>query len=127
MRRKNTILSNPYLYLILTVICRSINPLFFKKAAITLDDYTLMAMVSNVFFIISFALFFIRAITWQITLSKLPLAFAYPFMSVAYITMLAGGYFLYDEKVTVFNIIGTIGIILGLVLMTVGKKGGRNA
>jgi multidrug transporter EmrE-like cation transporter len=127
MSRKNKILSNPYLYLILTMICRSINPLFFKKAAITLDDYSLASMISNVFLLISFALFSIRAITWQITLSKLSLAFAYPFMSVAYITMLAGGYFLYDEKVTVFNIIGTIGIILGLVLMTTGKEKGKNA
>jgi drug/metabolite transporter (DMT)-like permease len=127
MNRKNKILTNPYLYLFLTVVCRSLNPLFFKKAAITLDDYTLMAMISNVFLLISFALFSIRAITWQITLSKLSLAFAYPFMSVAYITMLAGGHFLYDEKVTIFNIIGTIGIILGLVLMTIGKERGRNA
>lgn len=114
--------ASPYLYLGVSIALRSINLILFKQASITLDSFTFLDIITNVFFLISFMLFFLRSFTWQMTLSLLPLYFAYPFISIAYLVMLAAGYFIFGEPVQWFHLLGAAFIIGGLYLMVDPNK-----
>lgn len=108
---------NPFYFLVLTVIFRSLNPILFKKAAISLNEFTFLNIITNIFYLASFGIFFLRALTWQITLSNYTLSYAYPFMSLSFVVILATGYFLFEEKVYWNNVVGSAFIIIGTIIM----------
>ena len=63
----------------------------------------------------------IYAILWQQILKKLPLTIAYVNKSTTIIWSMIIGFFLFKEKVTIFNIIGAIVVIIGIIVMIKGE------
>lgn len=109
-----------YFFLALTLLFKAFNPAFFKKAALTITSFNLLEIGTNIFFLISLFLFFSRTFTWQMALSRFNLSYAFPFMSLSFVIILTTGYFFFDEPVSLNNIIGSVFIIFGTVIMTKG-------
>lgn len=61
------------------------------------------------------------AVLWQVALKKIPLSQAYPFRSMSIVFGLAIAYIAFHETVTWQNVIGSILVLMGLVIITTGK------
>ena len=59
--------------------------------------------------------FWICFILWLVTLSKVDLSFAFPIMSVNYITILFSSYLFLNEHIGMLRIIGISLIVLGVI------------
>lgn len=67
---------------------------------------------------IQFGILAVYAILWQLILKKIPLSVAYANKGMTIFLGMIFGYFLFQEKVTLFNIIGTAIIAVGTIIMT---------
>ena len=110
-----------FLLIFVPVILRALTPVFFKSAAQQIESFTFLNVITNYLYWVSFLFFFLRALTWQIVLKKIPLSFAYPFTSLSYVFLLIIGYTYFNEEVTYSNIIGAFLIILGTLILAKSK------
>lgn len=123
MNLKKTIDQIPsYVFILIPIVLRVVNTALFKMAATSMDEFTLWEIATNALYILSFGLFFLRALSWQIALTKVPLSVAYPMLSVSFISLLAVGYFFFGETVSVYNVVGAVIIIAGVLTIIMGKK-----
>ena len=121
------VLNQGLFFLILTVSLRSISSAIFKIGALEINDYNYYSVLTNIFFITAFFLFFLRAIGWQLVLNKYELSFAYPFTGIHYILLFLIGYFYFNEIPSMNMIIGGIIIVCsGLFIMHREKVKGIN-
>ena len=63
-------------------------------------------------------LYGISAIFWIIALSKVELSVAYPMLSIGYILIMIISYFLLHEPISMYKIIGTLLIIVGILFIS---------
>ena len=56
----------------------------------------------------------------MLTLSKLDISFAYPFTSLGYVIVLISSYFLFGEPVNMYKIVGTVLVVAGLIVSSLG-------
>lgn len=69
-----------------------------------------------------FVFLVIYAILWQQVLKHMNLTFAYANKGVTLVWGTLIGFLLFKEKVTLFNIIGIIVILIGITVMIVGEN-----
>ena len=55
---------------------------------------------------------------WLIALSKIELSVAYPMLSVGYVLLMILSYFLLNETITVYKVIGTLLVVAGVTLIS---------
>ena len=53
-------------------------------------------------------------------LSKFEISYAYPFMSFAFILVTVSSYFLFNESLSVYKVLGLLIIITGIVVASKG-------
>lgn len=111
-----------YGLIVVSVLLRAINPVFFKVGALNIDSFTIVEVCTNIFYFLGFTVLFVRTIVWQLTLSRFPLSYAYPFLSVSFILILIAGHFIFNEPVRISNILGSLIIMVGLIVMS--RRGG---
>ena len=72
------------------------------------------------FVFMGFALLFIlmRAVIWQSVIQRLPLSVVYPFTSLVQILILVYAIFLFEEIVTINNVLGVMLMIVGVFLIS---------
>lgn len=59
---------------------------------------------------------------WTVILQKFNLTYMYPILvGLAYVLVLFAGYFILQEKLTIYNTIGSIVILVGIVIMNLKK------
>ncbi len=63
---------------------------------------------------------FLASLTWMAAMTKLPLSYAYPFMSLSFVMVVLLSGLLFHETITPIKIAGVVLIILGVV---VGSQG----
>jgi len=61
---------------------------------------------------------FVASVTWMATLTEFDLSFAYPFMSLSYVVVLAASLLIFSEPFTPQKVIGTLVIIIGLIIIS---------
>jgi drug/metabolite transporter (DMT)-like permease len=61
---------------------------------------------------------FLASFAWMATLNEFQLSFAYPFMSLSYVVVLAASFLLFHEPFSIQKVAGTAVVILGLVIIT---------
>lgn len=110
-------------FIILAIFFQSVSGISGKFAAITLSDATLFAIIANGFYIISLACLFLQAIVWQQALIHYPLSFAYPFMSLVNFVILISSALLFDEGITIANVVGLCLISIGITVLS--RESGR--
>ncbi len=103
-----------FLLIALSVTFRSAAELVSKAAAIqsTVDGGTFF----NFWLFLVFAFLLLQTAAWTVALKKLPLVFAYPFMSLALPLTFFGSVALFDEAVSPQRVVGICLIVCGIVL-----------
>lgn len=61
------------------------------------------------------------AVLWQMILKRMPLSKAYPYRSLGVVYGLAIAGFVFQESITLLNLIGSALVIVGLLVITTGK------
>ena len=74
------------------------------------------------FLVTSYVLLMIRSVLWVFVLQEFDLKFAYSFMALSYITVLAAGYFIFGETVGIRELGGALMICLGVSLIGFGES-----
>ncbi len=110
-------------FIILAIFFQSVSGISGKFAAITLSDATLFAIIANGFYIVSLACLFLQAVVWQQALIHYPLSFAYPFMSLVNFVILISSALLFDEGITIANVVGLCLISIGITVLS--RESGR--
>lgn len=63
---------------------------------------------------------FLAGVSWMLAMTKFEISYAYPFVSLNYILVLAAGFMLFHEGVSSAKIVGSIMVILGIVVIARG-------
>lgn len=113
------------IYALITALLMSIGQLFFKKAS----NFNLLhenlnffvKFLTNPWFLIGLFMFGLSTITWIKALSGENLTKIYPLVSLAYIFTFIFAYFIFGEKITLNTILGTTAIIIGVIIIGLGK------
>ena len=111
-----------FIFIFLSLIFQSIAIIFGKYASLKIVKFNIYNIITNKYYILSLLFFGLQAITWQLTLRKFPLFFAYLFMSLIYIIILLASYYLFKEQISLFNILGSIIIVFGVIIITFKKE-----
>jgi drug/metabolite transporter (DMT)-like permease len=115
------------LYILISVLGSAMGQLLLKKGMNSMGPVTLslnqlpsvlwqMVTNPNVFF--GLAIYLVGTIFWLAALSRVDLSFAYPFASFNYVIMLVASWMMFDEKITVSRLLGTVVIGIGVVLIS---------
>lgn len=64
----------------------------------------------------------IQVIIWQYALQYYPLSFAYPFRSLVSFLVLFSAFFLFQESITILNILGLVTITIGVIFLAKDKE-----
>lgn len=112
-----------YLLLFFNIIMVSIGHLFFKQAAVFSESHqelnTILKYLLNPWFYGAVSFFAITTFTWVKILTQMKISIAYPLISIAYVLTAIGGFYFFQEKLTVLNICGIFFIMLGVSLISV--------
>lgn len=116
-----------YIPLILfTVLTNAIAQICLKKGMLTIDAASaraeaalaaLFQVVFNPYVFAGLCIFVISMASHLYVLSKVELSFAYPFLSLAYVVVLAYAYFVFGENVGITRVAGVALICAGTVLV----------
>ncbi len=80
----------------------------------------IIRLLLNPWIITGFASAFLAAISWMGAMSKFPISYAYPFMSLAFVLVLILSNIFFKEPITMGKSIGMGFIVLGIIW---GSKG----
>lgn len=76
----------------------------------------------NVFVLMGYTALFLRGVIWIFVLKRLPISAAYPFISLSFVLVLIASYWFFGEEITFFKGIGSMLIISGIILTSMGNK-----
>jgi multidrug transporter EmrE-like cation transporter len=113
----------PTLCILLSLLFQTATAGLGKQAALTVGEFSVLAVLRNPYYVASIACLAGHAITWQLVLRQYPLSLAYPFMSGVYVSILILSRFVFHEDVSLCNVVGAALIISGIVLLTRGTPG----
>jgi multidrug transporter EmrE-like cation transporter len=66
----------------------------------------------------AFAAAFLAAVSWMVAMTRLDLSAAYPFMSLAFVLVLALSILFFHEPLSATRIVGVFLIVLGLICVS---------
>lgn len=105
-------------FIILSIAFQSLSGIFVKYAALSLPAPSLIGIVTDIFYILSLGCLFLQAIVWQQALRHFPLSVAYPFMGLVNFVVLISSAILFQEGVTLANIVGLVLISVGIAVLS---------
>jgi len=103
-----------YLLVLLSVLIMVFGQVMSKKGA-AYDS------LFNVFVALGYMALLLRAFIWVLALRKLPLSFAYPALSISFILVFLVAFYFFNEPLTANKVTGSLLIITGVVLISIGK------
>ncbi|MDX1510879.1 MAG: SMR family transporter [Nitriliruptorales bacterium] len=71
---------------------------------------------------VGFAAFGASSLLWLITLSRVPLSTAYPFVSLSYVLILTASVVLLNERPSLLSWVGVGFIVLGISIVGLGQR-----
>jgi multidrug transporter EmrE-like cation transporter len=84
--------------------------------------FFILDLLTNPWILSGFAAAFLAALSWMAAMSKFPLSYAYPFMSLAFVLVLFLSALLFKEAITLPKVLGMGLIVAGII---VGSQGGK--
>ncbi len=105
-----------YLYMLLCVGGMSAGQLLFKQAALSIRDFSPAGLLGNGWLLLAVALYGATTLGWVWVLRHVPLALAYPFMSLAFVIVPVLAWLLWGEPVHWRTWAGSGLIIAGVAL-----------
>ena len=116
-----------YFYIALTVLLSSYGQLILKWRLNVIgvvpepwrEKFTFLFLaVFDPYIFSGFVAAFLASLTWMAALTKFQLSFAYPFMSLSFIVVMAISYLLLDESLTPGKVIGCFLIVAGILFLS---------
>lgn len=107
-----------FLFIILSILFQATGGAFGKYASNTIDNLTILEIMSNTFYLFSIICMILQAIVWQQALRYYQLSFAYPFMSLVNFVILFYAHLLFDENIRIMNVIGLTIISSGVYFLS---------
>jgi len=114
-----------FIFIILSILFQACGGIFGKYAAMTIDCLTIFAVISSMFYLLSLCCMVLQAIVWQQALKHYRLSYAYPFMSLVNFVILFSSFLLFDENITIMNVIGLVVISIGICALS--RSGGAGS
>lgn len=105
-------------FILLAIAFQSLGGIFGKYAALSLPTPSLVGIVTNGFYLFSLGCLFLQAIVWQQALKHFPLSVAYPFLGLVNFIVLFSSAVLFQEGVTLANIVGLGIISVGIAVLS---------
>jgi drug/metabolite transporter (DMT)-like permease len=114
------------IYILISVLTSTVGQLLLKKGmnnvgSITLSwgqlVSTLWTIVINPYVFIGLVIYLAGTVFWLAALSRVDLSYAYPFASLGYVIMLVASWLMFDEKITLSRLLGTVIIGIGVLLI----------
>ncbi len=113
----------PDMLLILLVLLLIVSGQILAKTGSLSTDGGLMGFAGlNLILAASYGVFLIRGALWAWVLRRNPVNRVYPYLSLAYPLILISGFLFFDEIISLGNILGTLLILGGTVLLATGEK-----
>lgn len=112
-----------YLILLFSILSSVVGQFLLKKGMIIIGPqelsfkvvlFLIKSIFNNIYIFFGLVCYGLSFISWLLVLSKIKLSAAYPALSLIYVFVIIGSYFLFKETITVFQIIGIFLIIGGL-------------
>lgn len=119
MQKKST-LNKTMIYLFILII-----NLFYSSIIILIkliSDYPIRSFYFLFGVVLVLFLFFIYAIFWQQLLKLVSLSIAYIFKGSSVIFIMIVSYLIFNEEITLNNIIGCLFVSIGIILMFINKS-----
>lgn len=63
---------------------------------------------------------FLAGVSWMLAMTRFEISYAFPFVSLNYVLILAASVFLFNESFSVTKILGSLIIIVGIVVISKG-------
>lgn len=63
---------------------------------------------------------FFAGVSWMLAMTRFEISYAFPFVSLNYVLILAASFFLFNESITLPKIIGSLIIIAGIIVIAKG-------
>ncbi len=77
-----------------------------------------VGIFSNIFVLIGVVLFVSSSFGWLLALSKVPLSYGYPIVSLGYVLVSVLSWIFFDESLSLLRIVGLIIIVGGVFLLS---------
>jgi len=74
-------------------------------------------MFSNLFVLLGIAIYLLSTVLWLWVLSKVPLSFAYPMISLSYVIIIIAGKWIFKERIDIWKITAIVLILAGVVAL----------
>jgi multidrug transporter EmrE-like cation transporter len=114
--------SSAFLWIFLSLTFQILSLGFGKAAALRTNALSLLNLGHNGPYLASLLCLACQAITWPLALRRFPLFWAYLFMSGLYLAIPMVSRFYFHEPLTGRNLIGSLVILAGIVLLLAGGK-----
>lgn len=119
-----------YIYIFMTILLTVYGQFIIKWQVMKLGELPgaflekilfLMSLLLNGWIVSGLLAAFLAAFTWMAAMTKFPLGYAYPFISLSFVlvVLLSGVFF--NETITPFKILGMILIISGVIVGSHGR------
>jgi drug/metabolite transporter (DMT)-like permease len=80
----------------------------------------ILALLMNPWVISSVAATFMAGVSWMLAMTKFEISYAYPFVSLNYILVLAAGFIFFQESITASKLVGSALVIIGIIFIAKG-------
>lgn len=77
----------------------------------------IFALLLNPWVISGVAATFLAGVSWMLAMTKFEISYAYPFVSLNYILVLATGVLLFQESMSFTKLVGSLLIIFGIIVI----------
>jgi multidrug transporter EmrE-like cation transporter len=88
-----------------------------KQASLTVGAMSVYNIARNPYYLLALFCLGAQAVCWQFALKEYDLFWAYLFMSGIYIVIPAASYFIFRESISLHNIIGSLVIMAGIIIL----------
>lgn len=110
-----------FVFILLSLMFQILSLIFGKSAALRMPVFSARTVMRNGYYLASLACLGLQALCWPLALRHFPLFWSYLFMSGIYVAIPVVSRFVYKEKVTFFNVLGSVIIMAGIVIMFLSR------
>lgn len=80
-----------------------------------------IALFANLWVLSALTTVLLAGISWVFALTRFPVSYAYPFISLSFLFVVIGGVVILNEKMTLISALGLCFIVVGIVLTALSK------
>jgi len=80
----------------------------------------IVALLLNPWVVTSIVATFFAGVSWMLAMTRFEVSYAFPFVSLNYVLILAASVLLFNESFTVTKFVGSLIVIIGIIVIAKG-------